>query len=212
MFNEITESFNKRLLDYYGKNPLGETKYRVIWSPDRMEPQYGVMTAEYGHLAPQWIVEKWLSAEEYACMGPIEWDMTMRHPETNVLIGPYPRQGFYNFAFGCGEGVPLEWDVIFMICQCLERSKLFSVGERQAALQRKREQDEKAKDAFFSDSFDESMDSAAAGALVDRYTQPVSGPTNKFKRRDDVKITYTQDDIKPVVGGGTGTTQFIPQH
>jgi hypothetical protein len=102
-------------LTSFGQNPFGQNRWRVIWAPSRVYLVGGrwtdreegkiVRTVDEYRWIPRyggdegWILEKWLSAMEYA--GTKEaWDMQNMDPETAIEeLGPYPTQGVYEAAW-----------------------------------------------------------------------------------------------------------------
>jgi hypothetical protein len=97
----------------YGKNPLGWPLYRVIWSASR----YYLLGGEWGDNGrveyrwtqyyarrEEWVLEKWLTAEEWA--GPeADWQADTINYELCArgivvyTMGPYPRLGWYEHCF-----------------------------------------------------------------------------------------------------------------
>lgn len=97
----------------HGTNPQGWPLYRVIWSDSR----YYLLGGEWGdngrieyRWAPyyygrkEWILEKWLSPEEYAG-SEVDWNATtINYDLCNrgivvYAMGPYPRLGWYEHCF-----------------------------------------------------------------------------------------------------------------
>ena len=97
----------------YGKNPKGWPLYRVIWS----ESRYYLLGGSWGdngrteyRWAPyyagrkEWVLEKWLSPEEYAG-SETQWNYDnldyalCAKGEIVYTMGPYPRLGWYEHCF-----------------------------------------------------------------------------------------------------------------
>jgi len=103
-------------LKAFGQNPYGENIWRVVWAPSRMWQVGGrwqdreqgkiVRTVDEYRWIPRyggengWVLEKWLSAEEYAKCTEELWNMVMRDAETGLLeLGPYPSRGVFEAAY-----------------------------------------------------------------------------------------------------------------
>lgn len=96
-------------LKHFGQNPFGENMWRVVWAPtrvylvggrwtDRVEGRITRTVDEYrwiqryGEEQRGWVLEKWLSAMEYA--GPKE--LWIPDEVTGLYeLGPYPSRGEY---------------------------------------------------------------------------------------------------------------------
>lgn len=195
-YNKKTPGWVEKRLRKYGRNPYGENIYRVIWSETRHTICDGKLTLEYGEFQPQWMLEKWKSAEEYAGMGPIEWDMRTRDPITNeYIIGPYPSEGFFCHCYSFGNADLVD-ATVNLICWAIEKGLGLSPAERKQGLEDERKRKEDAAKQKRDAEYDDAQDSASKGAAVDRVTQPVSGTINKFKRRDDVVVNISADELE----------------
>jgi hypothetical protein len=97
----------------HGKNPMGWPLYRVIWSESRFyllggewgdNGQVEYRWAPYYSGRKEWVLEKWLSPDEYAG-SEVNWNADNLNYELcgrGVIIytmGPYPRLGWYEHCF-----------------------------------------------------------------------------------------------------------------
>ena len=161
----------------FGTTGFGGTRYRVVWSEDRMETRFGEEKHRYGDGLNRWLVEKFLPWEEYG-----EWD--------DACFGPKPAGGEYDLAYTLeveGQFVDLDTfgaDTLELMIHCIERSKLLSQGERVRARQeefRKREAEWKQR---FSDIYDDAQRPFGENA--------VAGIPDKKKPEDIVVVTPEQ--------------------
>ena len=82
----------------FGTNPYGDNLYRIVFAPSRRhlvcgEWPDGSNQAQYVKKYPavgeQWIMERWLRAEDYAKCTKEFWDREM------LILGPWPERGEY---------------------------------------------------------------------------------------------------------------------
>lgn len=171
-----TPRFVDEMLSVFGKNPHGEPNNRLIWSERKMIYFAGEQCPEYAYLGdPCWILEVWTDPEKDA--GPPElWQST-----TFGLMGPYPRQGTYNFV----KQFPADWlpteDAVRLICVGLVESRDFTMKERADGIRAAKEADAAAARQKVAEEIVELQDSASRGLI----TQPVSGQKNNFRTTDD---------------------------
>jgi hypothetical protein len=89
----------------FGKTPHGKNLYRVVFAPSvKMlvggkwkdgAAEYRTRPA-YRHLGNEWILERWLSPEEFTGMTREQYELRYRDPLTGLFsIGPYPEKGAY---------------------------------------------------------------------------------------------------------------------
>lgn len=137
----------------WGKNPQGKPLYRIIWSqshtyrlggcwPDskveyRWAPYYGSKA--------EWVLEKWLSAEEFAGTES-EWirsnvdEFLAGHGITVYTMGPYPREGWYDHCYSFPNDSPPNLELIVPL---LEQTKNLTLAQIKAGIQLYHEQQKK---------------------------------------------------------------------
>lgn len=85
----------------YGKNPYGDNLFRLVWAPSARYLIYGTWpdgstkaswNRKYPQAGDNWVLDKWLSAYEFAKCTPEVWNETM------TILGPYPDRGEYDLA------------------------------------------------------------------------------------------------------------------
>lgn len=82
----------------FGSNPHGDNLYRIVFAPSRKYLVYGewpdgsrnaTWLPKYPEVGDSWILERWLTAFEYARCTPEEWNRDL------TVLGPYPDRGEY---------------------------------------------------------------------------------------------------------------------
>src|ERR1700743_3212185 len=101
----------------YGQNPFGGNLYRCVFAPSVKHliggkwkdgaTEYRLRTT-YRHLGNEWILERWVSAEEYCKMSPEQYEIRFRNASGLLTMGPYPTQGVYVL---CNDG-PIKPEAI----------------------------------------------------------------------------------------------------
>lgn len=96
----------------WGRNPYKKPLYRVVWSESRLyllggewpDGRIEYRWAPYYAGRKEWVLEKWLSPEEFA--GSKEtWESDSRDPSTGLYrMGPYPSMGWYDHCYSFPEG------------------------------------------------------------------------------------------------------------
>jgi len=164
------------MLSMFGKNPHGQPNYRLIWSSRKMIHFAGEVCPEYAYLAkPGWVLETWTPPEKDAGT-PEQWNFT-----TRGVLGPYPREGTYNFV----KQYPSDWlpteEAVQLICVGLGMSKDLDMKRRISAIRDVREAESKAALQKVADEITELQDSAS----LMKVQQPVTGPKNNLRSLDD---------------------------
>ena len=86
----------------FGKNPYGENLWRIVWAPSRrMLAGDGTFrwVHAYRQIGAAWVLEKWVSAWDFAQCSKAKWNETM------LMLGPYPARGEYVHAHTFGVAV-----------------------------------------------------------------------------------------------------------
>ncbi len=161
----------------WGKTPAGKPLYRVIWSeshsyklggcwPDgkveyRWAPYYGSRA--------EWVLEKWLSAEDFAG-SETEWNRTSideflaSHGVTIYTMGPYPKEGWYDHCYSFPNDSPPNLELIVPL---LEQTKTLTFAQVKAGIQlyhdqKRKEWEQKVEDGL-KDALPAFGDSMTAG-------------------------------------------------
>lgn len=161
----------ERTLNTFGENPYREPKYRLIWSQRKQIFFAGEIVREYDYLEPCWILETWVSPEKDA------GDLALWSPMQEALMGPYPRQGTYNFVqqFSVADEESLR-----LYCVGLEKSKDLTHKERKDAIKDGLEAKEQKSIETTAEAIVELQDSASRGKI-----QQGAGPKNNFRTVED---------------------------
>lgn len=122
----------------FGKNPYGENLYRIVLASSRKSLVFGKWNeagtprAKYCATYPQipaeeWILEKWLSAFEFAGVTLQQWN-----DDPGLLsLGPYPSSGTYQM---CGNtGFHPEQVNIEKLIQLVDAGSKYSWAEKLTA-------------------------------------------------------------------------------
>lgn len=179
---------------FFGPNPYGEPRFRIVWAPTRMEIAFGEWTdydeatgslirrrderrriPKYPDIGERWIIEMWCRPEKYGT--PEAWYAT------DPVLGPYPYRGDYEQVFifeipKTGEfALPTRERLEFwsrMTVETLSRT----IRERLAAKKALKERAEQAKDMKASDRYDDQCIPAFYGAPQVSF----AGPKSKGRR------------------------------
>ncbi len=76
----------------FGLTPHGEALFRVVFAPSRRYLVVGEVASWavlHKHLGPVWIMERWLSAEQFAKCSRADWERDC------LALGPWPERGEY---------------------------------------------------------------------------------------------------------------------
>lgn len=154
-------------LSRYGQNPYGGNLYRVVFAPSVKHliggkwkdgaTEYRLRTT-YRHLGNEWVLERWLSAEEFCKMTPEQYEVRFRNESGLLTMGPYPTQGVYVL---CNDG-PIKPEAIPSVGTLIEaiefgrnnKSHSRDIANRQL-LQAAVEHEEKSQDDAMLDSIRE---------------------------------------------------------
>lgn len=172
----------RRILARFGRNPKAVPVYRVIWSETRLRIADGRLQPEYGAMEPQWVLERWCAPELYGSPEDLGWQVD---PETGELpLGPFPRDGDYEFVFGFGKGTPINPTTVELICRLIEAGRAQTRSVRWRAI---KEREERAREEWrkrMSDEFDDAQVRLGAVAGIPSKRLP-----------EDVKIVRTAADL-----------------
>jgi hypothetical protein len=196
----------------YGENPYAEALYRVVFSDSRTDLLGGKWpdgnceyreSPRYPGIRGQWILEKWCSAEEYAGTRE-EYERTQFDADSGLLTcGPYPYRGEYVhcYTFPCAPGDGM----IYQIVSALKISRDLTAGHRKQGIMEPLEKQQRARDARFSDIWDNSMGPwQKADAVVSFAPSTRAG----FKRGSDMPVErWSQASPLPTQDGFFGTIQ-----
>ena len=179
----------------FGITPSGGNLYRVILSTSRMEMVGGKWpdgrieyrwVPRYPTPAAFWVLEKWLSAEDYA--GPeSQW---LPDFESGLFtLGPYPKDGEYEMVFGWPTDLEPGASQVAAVIQYLEyKRRNYTANDYLRALE-----DDVAKKK--ADWLDRNM-YIMRDAIRTKACRPTpSNPKGKTLTADDMKFNVTADQL-----------------
>ena len=148
----------------YGENLFGQPIYRLVYSDSRTDLVGGKWpdgnceyreVPRYPAIKGQWIMEKWVSAEDYA--GPREaYEMQQLDIESGLYTcGPYPHRGEYTHCHTF-IGSPTEMQVGWAVHNN-KMSRDLTPGARKQGIMEPLEKQKREQDARFSDIWDNAM-------------------------------------------------------
>ena len=88
----------------FGSNPYGKPLYRVVFAPTVRHLVGGKWRdgsveyrsrPSYSHIGNEWILERWITAEEYCNMTREAYERRFRNASGLLTMGPYPSEGVY---------------------------------------------------------------------------------------------------------------------
>lgn len=189
----------------FGVAANGGNLYRCVYSTSRLHMLGGKWpdgTIEYRwsprYPIPMWVLEKWLSAEDYAG-SEVDWH---KDPETNLFtLGPYPRDGEYEFCFGWPTDMEPSLGQVEAIIQYLAWQKqncntqdYLTAMEDDLALKQKNWMENNAY--------------MMRDAIRTRAMRPTpSNPKGKALTADDMKFNITADELPKLSKGGIMPTE-----
>lgn len=186
----------------YGENLFSQTLYRIVFSDSRTDLIGGKWpdgvceyreVPRYPAVRGKWILEKWLSAEEYA--GPrFKYEMAQWDVESGLMTtGPYPHRGEYIM---CHVFVttPTEASVGWAVYN-IERSRGLTPGQKKQGIMEPLEKQQKDQDRRFDDIWGEAM-----GPFVKADAAVSFGPNHGragFKRGADMPVEKWAQSVLP---------------
>jgi hypothetical protein len=214
----------------WGKNPFGKPLYRVIWSESRTWLLGGCWpdgAVEYRY-APyyagrqEWVLEKWLSAYEYAGTRR-DWERSNSdgflapHGIVVRTMGPYPTMGWYEHVYSFPADDEPNLDLIVPL---LEEAKNYTLAQIKAGVALWHERQKKAWEDRVTDQM---ADMIPVGGYEPTNLNPakptadmagLSGPeavADAIRRHRDgsdeeTKVVFTPPR-KP--GGSMGRPRFV---
>lgn len=180
----------------WGKNPAGKPLYRVVWSQSRTYRLGGCWgdngEIEYRH-APyygnrsEWVLEKWLSAMEYAGT-KAEWERTniceplAMHGIAIYTMGPYPASGWYEHCYSFPNDAPPNLEAIVPL---LEATKDLTLQQIKDGLNLYHQRARKEWEQKVEDGMREAMPAFGFAATNLNSTKP-TGDTAGLARPEDL--------------------------
>jgi hypothetical protein len=197
----------------FGENIFAEPLYRLVFSDSRTDLLGGKWpdgncdyreVPRYPALKGQWIMEKWLSAEEYAGTRE-EYELTQFDAESGLYTcGPYPHRGEYTYCHTF-IGNPTEMQVGWAVHNN-KVSRDLTPGARKRGIMDPLEKQERDQDARFSDIWDNAMGPWQSADAVVSF-----GPNHGrqgFKRGGDLPVErFDQAAPLPTADNFFGTIQ-----
>lgn len=196
----------------YGENLFAQPLYRVVFSDSRTDLLGGKWpdgnceyreSPRYPGIKGQWILEKWMSAQDYAGSRE-EYERAQWDADSGLMTcGPYPHRGEYVLCH-----VFISTPTESMIGWAVHDNKIsrgMTAGQRKQGIMQPLEQQQKAQDARFDDVWHESMGPfAKADAVVSMAGNGRAG----FKRGSDMPADRWEHAAPlPTQDGFFGTIQ-----
>lgn len=112
-------------MERFGQNPFAENIWRIVFCPSRRHIVYGEWLngerkaswcTTYPDVGPRWILEKWISAFEFARCNEDQWNQEL------TVLGPYPSRGEYHICHTF-SGSPADANVEKLIVMILQGKK-----------------------------------------------------------------------------------------
>jgi len=190
----------------FGITPNGGNLYRIILSTSRLHMLGGTWPdglTEYRWVPrypmPMWCLEKWISAEDYA--GPeSDWH---KDPATNLFtLGPYPKDGEYEFCFGWPFDMEPTYQQIEDVIGFLERRRqTHKMGDYLAEME--------AENLRRQDQWLERNAYIMRDAIRTKAMRPTpSNPQGKTLTADDFSFNYFKKTANDV---GLGKGGIVPK-
>lgn len=198
----------------YGSTPYeGQPLYRVVFSDSRTDLLGGKWpdgaceyreVLRYPGIRGQWVLEKWLSAEEYAGT-PAQYEKEQWDPTSGLLTtGPYPNRGEYTHCYTFPYA-PTD-SMIRTVIIALERSRNVSRGERKRGIMDPLEAQQAQQERRFDDIFDEAMGPFSKADTVVSFRTPAFARSG-FKRGGDMPADRYVNAPLPTRDNFFGTIQ-----
>lgn len=176
-------------LDPFGRNKLGSNLYRIVFAPSRFylvgktwddgKTEYRFMPL---YKAKGWVLERWLSPQEYCGMGPERWEIENKDWQTGLFItGPYPHQGEYEMCWDFEANEPTS-GYASRVIGMIEAGRLKSYNEHLVANREHTAKENKARE--------EQQFAEIQNEMPTFRGQVLSGPGGKirqFKTRKEAK-------------------------
>lgn len=124
----------------FGQNPFGENLWRIVHAPSRRSLVHGERRKPkwlptYPQAGSCWVLEKWLSAYEFAKCTAEVWNQSM------TILGPYPSRGEYEAVHIFEAAVPADANLDKLI-SWVDAGKRYSANENRNALRDEWDRDE----------------------------------------------------------------------
>jgi hypothetical protein len=173
------ENIASRLDRAGGVNPFGEPNFRAVWGWNRLtwiggkfedRDEHGALLRERIELrlepkypaVNRWHIERWVPPETYG--SPRAWSaqtLEVADGRSMPALGPYPSRGDYEHCFTLegprGEFVQLTPSVAEYIARAIEWSRAQPRLTRRAAIENRRQRDDRAFDVWAYDLLDDAV-------------------------------------------------------
>lgn len=189
----------------YGRNPLGETTFRVVWSGRRVSVIGGYFERNglFGYrILPRysgahgWMLERWIPARHYGT--PESWAASTVTPDGRLACGPYPVEGLYECCFRFND-VPLRPDTLAGLLRAIFCGRIRTISDIRRDLEAMERTEEAALDKEFDEQWDRThgvrrgLSIGSSGTLVN-YSEEIE----KHKERlVNSKIRVSRDTFRP---------------
>lgn len=184
-------SYCAQILSRFGNNPYGQSIFRVVWGPSRMEVLGGLWgdgSREYRRVSRYhqecYVLEKWVPARLYGT--PTSWNESQADEWGFLGSGPYPEHGDYETSHIFqldGEYVHPTPELLYLIAEAIDRGKLWSLSDKRIALRDAKER----KEAEWRNRVHEEFSDLQS---------PFTGPTQGYGARSLAKRAEDMDFSK----------------
>lgn len=184
-------------MDRFGQNPFGEKLYRIVYSASRRNLVGGVWpdgydgfrwAPTYPHIQPDaWVLERWLSPEEFAQVTREEWDSRFAG-----ILGPFPSRGEYQHCHTFDAVGPVDANLDKLI-MWIEEGRGRSYAEHREACAEAYEAETKDRRS--------QMDSVVRNALPAFGASPMSGYGGGRSQKSTPLRKFAEQIGFPVRGG-----------
>ena len=161
----------------YGKIPgRDEPLFRIVFAPtvrglvggEFTDPDTGAVEftgyrscPRYEYIGDKWIMEKWVSAQEFTKQTELEYRAAWEDPKTHLcLTGPYPANGDWQWVWTFNK--PEQIGAAGIVAALVNKAKFNSQAANRAAIEQAAE---KAKQDKFQQNFDKMKDSQRVSGI-----------------------------------------------
>lgn len=197
----VSESTQNAINAVGGLNIYGHPNFRLIWSEDRFQIDYGQTHKKYGEGKNRWVLEKWCPAEMYG--DPEKWARVTDPNTGELVLGPFPSQGDYEHSYTFSEdiGSEIPESLVVLICQLIERGKANTRSERWAAIRAAHEKKEADDQQRQNDIIDERLNTPSIKNPSERDLNAV----NFSKTTKDLPKVLPQSGFSQLPSGDLST-------
>ena len=196
----------------FGENLFAQPLYRIVFSDSRTDLLGGKWpdgvcayreVPRYPGIKGQWILEKWVPAEDYAGTRT-QYEFAQWDAESGLMTcGPYPHRGEYTYCHTF-IGQPTEMQVGWAVYNN-KMSRDLTPGQRKQGIMEPLEKQQREQDARFDDIWGESMGPFVGADTVVSFA---GNGRAGFKRPSDMPMPrFDQSAPLPTSDNFFGTIQ-----